>query len=89
MQRTRFEDWRPSVADAVIADPARAGLGRVGVAKVVSCAAPVVALVSCDPAAMARDIGLLVAAGYGMERITIVDLFPDTHHIEAVTILRR
>lgn len=89
VQRTRFEDWRPSVADAVIADPARAGLGRVGVAKVVSCAAPVVALVSCDPAAMARDIGLLVAAGYGMERITIVDLFPDTHHIEAVTILRR
>ena len=89
VRRGRFEDWRPVAADAVIADPARAGLGKVGVAKVVACDASTVALVSCDPAAMARDIGLFVGAGYGVERVTIVDLFPDTHHIEAVTILRR
>lgn len=87
--RRRFADWVPTPADAVIADPARAGLARVGVAKVVACGAPTVALVSCDPASMARDVGLFLAEGYAAERITLVDLFPDTHHIETVTLLRR
>ncbi len=89
VRRARFEDWAPVAADAVVADPARAGLGRVGVAKVLGCGAPTVALVSCDPAAMARDVGLFVAEGYAVDRITLVDLFPDTHHIETVALLTR
>lgn len=79
--------WRPSVAAAVVADPARQGLGSAGVAAVVATGAPKVALVSCDPAAMARDLSLLLEGGYVPERIEVVDVFPHTHHIEAVTTL--
>lgn len=85
--RADVDSWRPSVAAAVVADPARQGLGAPGVAAVVATGAPKVALVSCDPAAMARDLSLLVAEGYQPERIELVDVFPHTHHLEAVTTL--
>jgi tRNA/tmRNA/rRNA uracil-C5-methylase (TrmA/RlmC/RlmD family) len=48
-----------------------------------------VVLVSCDAAAVARDIGLLIGAGYGLTSVTLVDLFAHTPHIECVTILDR
>jgi len=83
------EAWRPSAADVVVADPARAGLNTAGVAAVVATGAERVALVSCDPAALGRDLGLLVAAGFEVLGIEIVDMFPQTHHIETVTTLRR
>jgi len=83
------ERWSPSPADVVVADPARAGLLASGVAAVVATAAERVALVSCDPASQARDLGLLVAAGYEVCGVELVDMFPQTHHIEAVSTLRR
>ena len=83
------ESWQPSAADVVVADPARAGLNTAGVAAVVATEAERVALVSCDPAALGRDLGLLVAAGFEVLGIEIVDMFPQTHHIETVTTLRR
>jgi 23S rRNA (uracil1939-C5)-methyltransferase len=49
----------------------------------------VVALVSCDAGSLGRDAGLLVEAGYSLDRLTLVDLFPDTPRIEAVSILSR
>jgi 23S rRNA (uracil1939-C5)-methyltransferase len=42
-------------------------------------------LVSCDPASAGRDVRLLVEAGYHLERMEVLDLFPDTHHTEVVT----
>jgi 23S rRNA (uracil1939-C5)-methyltransferase len=50
--------------------------------------AALVALVSCDPAALARDARLLVDLGYRVDGVELVDMFPQTHHIEAVTTLR-
>lgn len=85
--RSAVESWRPSKADVVVADPSRKGLGRRGVDTVAAIGAGRVVLVSCDPAAMARDLSDLVAAGYGISRIELVDMFPHTHHIEAVTVL--
>lgn len=82
-------DWRPSVADVVVADPSRAGLGKDGVAAVIGTRAPEVVLVSCDPAAMARDMGMLVEAGYSPTRVEVVDMFPQTRHVETVTGFRR
>jgi 23S rRNA (uracil1939-C5)-methyltransferase len=41
-------------------------------------------LVSCDPGSFARDAGLLCAAGMRLERLTVIDLFPDTTHVETV-----
>jgi 23S rRNA (uracil1939-C5)-methyltransferase len=77
--------WRPSPADAVVADPPRAGLGRGGVAKVSATGANHLALVSCDAGSLGRDVGLLVAEGWRPEWSRLVDMFPDTPHVEVVT----
>jgi 23S rRNA (uracil1939-C5)-methyltransferase len=80
--------WRPAVdelVDVVIADPARSGLGRPGVGALTRTGAPVVVLVSCDPASLGRDAKLLAVAGYRHDRTEVVDTFPHTTHVEAVT----
>ena len=69
----------------MVADPARSGLGRPGVAAVVGAAPPVVVLVSCDPVAAARDAALLGQHGYRHDGTEVLDLFPQTHHVECVT----
>jgi len=81
--------WSPSAADVVVADPARAGLGPAGTAAVVGTGATRVALVSCDPASLARDARLLADEGYLPTGVELVDMFPHTHHVEAVTAFRR
>jgi 23S rRNA (uracil1939-C5)-methyltransferase len=87
--RVAVERWRPAPADLVVADPARSGLGAAGVAAVVATGALRVALVSCDPASLGRDVALLDAAGWEPTGVVLVDLFPRTHHLEAVTTLVR
>jgi 23S rRNA (uracil1939-C5)-methyltransferase len=87
--RVAVERWRPTPAEFVVADPARSGLGKAGVAAVVATGAETVALVSCDPASLARDARLLVDGGYEVLGAEVIDMFPQTHHIEAVTSLRR
>ncbi len=90
VHRLSVERWRAKQDyDAVVADPSRQGLGLEGVDAIVRTRAPRVALVSCDVAAMARDVRDLVDGGYTVERVTPVDLFPMTSHIEVVTSLRR
>jgi 23S rRNA (uracil1939-C5)-methyltransferase len=83
--RTDIERWTPRRADLVVADPSRAGLGTRGARSVVGTHAPTVVLVSCDPASLARDAGLLATAGYDLEGVEVVDLFPHTAHVEAVS----
>ena len=80
--------WRPvtdELVDVVIADPARSGLGRPGVGALTRTDAPVLVLVSCDPASLGRDAKLLAAGGYRHDRTEVVDTFPHTTHVEAVT----
>ncbi len=81
--------WTATSADLVVADPSRAGLGRAGVATVVACDPARIVLISCDPAAMGRDIHLLAAHAYRLTSATPVDLFPQTFHIETVAVLDR
>jgi 23S rRNA (uracil1939-C5)-methyltransferase len=76
-------------ADAVVADPSRAGLGRAGANAVARTAAHTIALVSCDPAAFARDARLLCDLGYRLERVVPVDQFGHTSHIEVVSSFRQ
>jgi 23S rRNA (uracil1939-C5)-methyltransferase len=83
--RSTIERWEPVPADVVVADPPRAGLGRAGVERVAATGAPTVVLVSCDAASLGRDAGLLVAAGYRLERSRVLDLFPQTSHVEVVS----
>ena len=69
---------------AIVADPARAGLGPEAVEALAAAAAPTLVLVSCDPAALGRDTRLLDGRGYTLERVRVLDLFPHTSHVEAV-----
>jgi 23S rRNA (uracil1939-C5)-methyltransferase len=77
--------WRPSAAEVVVADPARHGLAKEGVAAVVGTGAPFCVLVSCDPAALGRDAALLAEAGYDHVGSVVIDLFGHTSHIEVVS----
>ncbi len=69
----------------MIADPARSGLGVPGVTALERTGAGVLVLVSCDPASLGRDAKLLGRAGYRLEWSEVVDTFPQTTHVEAVS----
>jgi 23S rRNA (uracil1939-C5)-methyltransferase len=70
--------------DFVLADPPRVGLGKTVVARLAELKPPRITIVACDPATLARDLPGLLAAGYRLERLTMIDLFPQTFHIESV-----
>jgi len=73
--------------DVIITDPPRAGMHEKLVIKLLEIAAPSIVYVSCNTATQARDIGLL-AEKYSVEKIQPVDMFPHTHHIECVALLK-
>jgi 23S rRNA (uracil1939-C5)-methyltransferase len=83
--RSKFEKWEPSEFTVVVADPARSGLKEAGCEKLVKTNAEIIVLVSCDPAAFARDAGLLTQMGYRLEKSSVVDMFSQTSHIETVS----
>ena len=73
--------------DVIITDPPRAGMHEKLVNKLLAMAAPRIVYVSCNTATQARDIGLL-AEKYSVEKVQPVDMFPHTHHIECVVLLK-
>ena len=75
-------------SDFVLADPPRTGLGKDVVAKLNEWKPEQIVLVSCDPSTFARDLAGLQAGGYAVEQLTLLDLFPQTFHIETVCRLR-
>ena len=77
-------------ADVIVVDPPRAGLAADVVEQLSDQPARAIAYVSCDPATLARDLARFEEAGvFYVESVTPVDLFPQTFHVENVTILRR
>ncbi len=75
--------------DFVVLDPPRTGLGKVVVGRLIELRPRQITIVACDPATLARDLAGLVAAGYRVEAMTLVDLFPQTYHLETVVRLVR
>ncbi|MGH9301630.1 MAG: RsmD family RNA methyltransferase, partial [Acidimicrobiales bacterium] len=75
---------RGPIFDVVVADPARPGLGKAAAAGLAALGSPRLVLASCDPASMARDVALLATHGYELTSLTVLDLFPDTFHVETV-----
>ena len=84
-----FLDGFSGQPDLIVADPPRTGLGAPVVSQIVRLRPPRLHLVSCDPATLARDLKLLLAAGFALLELQMVDLFPQTYHIETVAILER
>ena len=75
--------------DLVVLDPPRAGLGDRVARAAAKMDAKRITYVSCDPATLARDLVTLISGGWRVERLHMVDLFPQTYHIESVVELVR
>jgi 23S rRNA (uracil1939-C5)-methyltransferase len=73
--------------ELVIADPPRTGLGKQVISELLRLRCARVVIVSCDPATLARDLHELLRV-YTIERMTLVDLFPQTYHMETVARLK-
>lgn len=83
------EDALPQLkdyADTVILDPPRAGLDRAVIDALIAKKPETIAYVSCDPSTLARDAARLLAGGYKLKQVTPFDLFPQTYHIESISI---
>jgi nucleoside-diphosphate-sugar epimerase len=68
----------------IILDPPRAGIAPKTLQKTIELHAPTIVYISCNPSTQARDTELLRNAGYELEKISLVDQFPHTGHIESV-----
>lgn len=89
LQSEAFAPWAGRV-DAALVDPPRAGLMPKAVEHLAALAPGRVVYVSCNPESLGRDMALLAEAGFVAEGpVQPVDLFPQTHHIESVVLLRR
>jgi 23S rRNA (uracil1939-C5)-methyltransferase len=75
--------------DLVVVDPPRGGLGDQVARLLAGVNAPRLTYVSCDPATLARDLVPLRGAGYRVDEVHLVDLFPQTYHLESVLHLVR
>ncbi len=69
-------------------DPPRAGVGAEVCALLARVAAKEMVYVSCDPVTLSRDLRMMVDFGYRINELHLVDLFPQTFHLETVVVLR-
>ena len=87
--------WRDGLVGQIgnlsyaIADPPRAGIERHALDAIVQLKPQRIAYVSCDPSTLARDAARLIASGYKLTDVTPFDLFPQTYHIESVSIFEK
>lgn len=72
--------------DAVLVDPPRAGLGRDVTMGILAPRPPLIVYVSCDPATLGRDARQLIDGGYHLAHVTLFDAFPQTYHIESISV---
>jgi 23S rRNA (uracil1939-C5)-methyltransferase len=75
--------------DVMVVDPPRAGLSQKIVRRVIEAAPRRIVYISCNPTTLAPNAAQLVEAGYALRRVTPVDMFPQTPHIESVALLER
>ena len=72
----------------IVLDPPRQGLGKAS-GQLAELNAGRIIYISCDPATLVRDLALIGAQGYQLRKVIPVDMFPQTHHIEAVALLEK
>jgi 23S rRNA (uracil1939-C5)-methyltransferase len=74
--------------DLLLLDPPRTGCREV-LPQVAALAPETIIYISCDPATLARDLGDLLALGYGIKKMRLFDMFPQTSHLETMVLLSR
>jgi 23S rRNA (uracil1939-C5)-methyltransferase len=81
---------RKKTTDVIVVDPPRVGLSADALATILTFEAAELVYVSCNPATLARDLGVVLAQGkYRLTDVCPVDMFPHTHHVEVVVRLER
>ncbi len=75
--------------DIVLLDPPRAGLDKAALDALMALQPSTIIYVSCDPSTLARDIKRMLEHGYRLQQVTPFDLFPQTYHIESISVLTR
>lgn len=81
-----LDSWaKAQVFDKVLLDPARAGAEQA-VSQIAKLHIPSVLYVSCDPATLARDSAILISKGYKLEKISLMDMFAQTKHVETMVL---
>jgi 23S rRNA (uracil1939-C5)-methyltransferase len=85
----RFLERFKEKPEFVVLDPPRDGMARQALDRLAKIRPARITYVSCEPPTLARDLAVLVAAGYEITGMHLFDLFPQTFHMEAVTRLRR
>jgi 23S rRNA (uracil1939-C5)-methyltransferase len=89
----RVEDYlavrrgRPAVT--TILDPPRTGISKEALSAVIAHGSARIVYVSCDPATLARDLKRFAERGYALSSVVALDMFPQTHHVEAVMSFER
>lgn len=76
-------------ADVVVVDPPRKGIEKGGLQSLIKLGASRIVYVSCNPATLARDLRVLEENGYKTKQIQPMDMFPQTYHVESVTLLEK
>ena len=84
----QFFTWNQSQFDKVLLDPARAGAFNA-TTEIVKMAPSKIVYISCNPATLARDSKVLTQAGYNIAQVAILDMFPQTKHIESMLLLTK
>jgi tRNA/tmRNA/rRNA uracil-C5-methylase (TrmA/RlmC/RlmD family) len=89
LEFVRREVKRSTEYDTVVLDPPRSGAAGKVIEQVVALRPRNIIYVACDPVALARDLALLLAAGFELKSLRAFDIFPHTHHFECVATLTR
>ena len=83
-----LKDWNKGKPDQIILDPPRAGCKRI-VDLIAGLKPKKIICVSCEPTTLSRDLRLFIERGFSVERIRLIDMFPQTYHMEVVGLLQQ
>ena len=75
--------------DVIVADPPRSGLSKPVAENICRVRPRQLVYASCDPTTLARDLAVMIQAGYRVHSVHLADMFPQTYHLESVARLER
>jgi len=82
-----MQKWKKIHFDGIIIDPPRKGCSKRFINTLLNMKIPKIVYISCNPATLTRDLEYLIKGGYNLIKIAPVDMFPQTTHVESVTML--